>query len=641
MKTMSKSNLPRGLMLVGFFILLTCTAQAQINFVQITDPHIFDDIKEEDGSRLNDKAALASFVDDLNQRVAEKVAQKTSAYAFVVVTGDLGLEQLLKGVKEDDRKYKLETAAVELASIIGLSKVGTWLFVPGNNDLLDEVPANVKYYHQFIEALSEAVQGAENKITIVDLCAPEKKPFQLGEYGFIGFNDASFKNQDGDATAGRVVRIWENFAEQVTNVAEVSRQLEAKEIRFAYIFYHIPEIDDPYSVTLKDDHESLKPRFANTGLTGGPYIHSAWFVKSAVREEWNKIVVNPKVMGLFAGHFHDNKKSTYESFQWLRTRHYLSDTMAKLHVAPPLALKKQKGKDEQARGFQEVHIDGNGKVSARIFWLGQTGWSLNTQQAAIESAARKQLELGRTYEDLGRLKEAEAAYVKAAESDWTPTRQMAIDSLKQVSQRQDAVTAKQVAAPLVAAWSAGVTAASTALITALLTVAGLALIWVLTRPFAPWWRSYWKRKGRNKVKIGPITHSPKDIAGPRFEQLLMLVHGRLRTHFKPRKLIKGVPRLPMIARSQSAEVLELVESLIPGAVGKYIGWLLKESNKPQYSIEAVVQSRWNLRWFLVSVKDDGELLKNWNEMSDNGNWIAEEKKLAFNAMKRVVRHMHK
>src|ERR1051326_3327925 len=81
--------------LVGLCLLLTCTAHAQVNFVQITDPHIFDDIKE-DGSQLDDKAALASFIDKMNQRVVEKAAEDGGKYDFVAVTGDLGIERLIR-----------------------------------------------------------------------------------------------------------------------------------------------------------------------------------------------------------------------------------------------------------------------------------------------------------------------------------------------------------------------------------------------------------------------------------------------------------------------------------------------------------------------------------------------------------------
>jgi hypothetical protein len=649
MKTPPKSKSWRWLVLFGLYVFLSCTAHAQVNFVQITDPHIFDDIKE-DGSRLNNKAALASFVEKINQRVAEKSAEDGGTYDFVVITGDLGIDQLVKGLDETGRGNSLKAAAVELASVIGLSKVTTWLFVPGNNDLLDEQPLNIKYYHEFIEALKETIKGAENKTEIIDLCAEGNQPakeefFQIRNYTFIGFNDASFKNtdlnSDGSPRAGGpAVRINENFDSQMKNVADVSRQVNDKKIQFAYIFYHIPEIDDPYYVTLTDQDEPLKTRSTETNLIGSPYLYSSWFVKSDVRKEWNKVVTNPKVMGLFAGNFHDHKRSTYQNFQWLRSPFYLSDTIAKLHVCPPLALTKQKDKDGQARGFQEVYIDKDGRVSTRIFWLEQAGWNLSAEVAELEAASLKQLELGQTYEGLNRLKEAEAAYVKAAESNWTPTRQRALKSLTRVAENQDSFFSKNVGAPLSVAWGAGLTAVGTAFATAVLTLVGLGIIWLLSIPF----KRRWREKGRNKVKIGPIIDSPKGSSGLRFERLLAKVHERLRTHFRPRNLMRGVPRLPLVASSQSAEVMELVEEVVPGAVGKHISSLLKKKDQSQYSIEGVIEARrWSCHVFFISLRDNYEdrLLKNWHKASYEGDIIVDERKLAFAAMKHLVRHMHR
>lgn len=639
--------------LFGLCLLLTCTTHAQVNFVQITDPHIFDDIKE-DGSQLDDKAALASFIDRMNQRVVEKSVEDGGKYDFVAVTGDLGIEQVIKGVvDETQRGNKINIAAVELASLIGLSKIETWLFVPGNNDLIEENPANIKYYYQFIKALKEAVKAAPNKIQIIDLCAeddssgqaaPAKKYFPLNNYAFIGFNDASFKNTDlnpdGSPRYGvPPVLIHENFDAQMKNVAEVSRQLNEQDHQYVYIFYHIPEIDDPYLVPFNEQQEPIKTRASYTDLFGSPYLYSSWFVKSDVRKEWNKIVANPKVKGLFAGHFHDNKRSTYQNFDWLHSRFYLSDTTRKLHVCPPLALKKQKGKEGQARGFQEVYLDANGEVSTRTFWLEQAGWNLSAEVAGVENASLRQLELGRTYEGLNRPSEAEAAYAKAAESNWPPVRQSALGSLKRIA-GQDSFFKRNITTPLSVTWGAGLTAVGTAIATAILTAAGLLFIWAIFIPV----RRYWKKKGRNKVKIGPISDSPKGSAGLRFEQVLLMVHGRLRTHFKPRKLMKGVPRLPMIASSQSAEVTELVESVAPGALGKYIAMLLKSKNQSQYSIEGVVQT--HRPWygvFFISLRDNYEdkLLKHWHQDTYDGRVIEEERDIAFDALKRLVRYMHK
>ena len=651
MKTSPISKGWNWLIVCALLILVTCTTQAQVNFVQITDPHIFDDIKD-DGSRLDDKAAFASFVEKLNQRVVEKAAEDGSTYDFVVVTGDLGLEQLVKGGDEVSRANSLKAGAAELASLIGLSKISTWLFVPGNNDLLDEKPTNIRYYYDFIQDLQEALKGAENQIKIIDLCAEDgtntnghaKNFFQIRNYAFIGFNDASFKNTDvnpdgSPRVVGPPLRINENFVGQLNNVSDVRRQLDDKDIDHVYIFYHIPEIDDPYFVTLNEQQVPLKTRYANEGLIGKPYLYSSWFVKTDVRKEWDRVVRNDKVQGLFAGHFHDYKKSTYQNFQWLRERFHLSDTLAKLHVCPPLALKKQKGQEGQARGFQEVYLDADGKVSARIFWF-EAGWNLSAELAGVEAASLKELELGRTYEELNQFKEAEAAYSKAAESNWVPTRQAALTSLRRVVQNQDSWLTRNVSSPIGVAWGAGLTAVGTALITALLTAIVLVIIWYGSIPV----RRHWKKKGRNKLKIGPFIDSPKGVNGHRFEQVVLLIHGRLRTHFKPRKLVKGVPRLPMIATSQSAEVVELAESLAPGALGKYFAWLLKKKDQSQYSIEGVVQSRrfWERHPLIfVSLRDNYEDGLNWHRTRFLENYVADEKDLAFEALKRLVRYMHK
>lgn len=651
MKKTMRIGSRRTLILLALCAILSSAAHAQVNFVQITDPHIFDDVDESEGSRLEDRAAFASCIEKLNQMVSEKGAQVSggqgASYDFVVVTGDLGIEQLVKGLGESERKEKIKAGAIELASMIRLSKVQTWLFVPGNNDLLEEKPGSIGYYYDFIAALSEAAgapenrAAAENQIKVIDLCAKggNSIPYRVGSYAFIGFNDASFKNADRNPdgsvrVGGTASLITENASVQKEAAAAVNRQLAAEDITKAYVFYHIPEVDDPYLVTLKDEEEPLKTRIANKILTGNSYVYSAWFVGPDVREEWNKVVGNGKVEGLFAGHFHDNKKETYQSFQWLRTHEYLTDTLTKLHVCPPLALKKQKGRGEQARGFQEVYVDKEGKVSARIQWLSPGGWGLGGQAAVAEDSAVRQFQLGRTYEELERFKEAEAAYAKAADSAWAPTRQSALDALRRVSKQQDSFRAT-----VNSGWSTSLTAVSTGFFTALntgiLTVVLLLILWALS------WllKRYGRWRGRDKLKIGPITDSPKG-AGSRFERIAGMVYGRLKTHFKPLKPLRGRPKLPLIAKSQSAEITELLE-LTPGSLGKYGGWLLKQKAQAQYSLEGVIQEDGGGHHLIfISLNNDGKLLKTWHGATTGDDVIRKEQKLAFAALKRLVRHRY-
>jgi hypothetical protein len=90
--------------------------------------------------------------------------------------------------------------------------------------------------------------------------------------------------------------------------------------------------------------------------------------------------------------------------------------------------------------------------------------------------------------------------------------------------------------------------------------------------------------------------------------------------------------------------MELVEEVAAGAVGKYISSLLKKKDQSQYSIEGVIESRrWSCYVFFISLRDnyDDRLLKSWHEASYDDAIIADERKLAFGAMKRLVRHMHR
>ena len=92
---------------------------------------------------------------------------------------------------------------------------------------------------------------------------------------------------------------------------------------------------------------------------------------------------------------------------------------------------------------------------------------------------------------------------------------------------------------------------------------------------------------------------------------------------------------------QSAEVTELLEQM-PGSVGKYAGWLLKLKAQARYSIEGFIQADTFAGHIIyISLNDDGKLLKTWHETTSSSFVVAEERRLAFAAMKRLVRHINK
>ena len=207
---------------------------------------------------------------------------------------------------------------------------------------------------------------------IVDFCPREGDEssgvLEEGGCRFIGFNNASFKSDDLAKNAEANEQSF--YPWQVKNVGEVLARLERKgDFKFAYIFYHIPEIDDPYYVSLDSNDPKFKERETKRGEIGKAFPYSAWTVHPDVRRNWNEIVKKEKVKGLFAGHFHSWKHESYQGFDWVKDRDYVSESLPKLYVCPPVASKKQETEPAQARGFREVSVDcDTGKIKSCIFW---------------------------------------------------------------------------------------------------------------------------------------------------------------------------------------------------------------------------------------------------------------------------------
>src|SRR5215213_5860901 len=595
--------------LLVFFILLNSDAHAQIQFVQISDPHLFDDISAVADNRSTNKTAFISSIEEINRRIIENKAQ----YRFVVLTGDLGLENLVTGARTGDEIETLRNSAAEFASLLVLSRVHHWLFVPGNNDLVKENPETIKHYHVFIDAVKQATKKIISDFEIQDLCPQGDAGADRSKSDFFKI-DSKQGSRLIDANAG----IQEEYVKQVR------AHLDNNDFSYVYIFYHIPAIDDP---NLLPNADAVKARYAFKDRTGGSFFRSAWFVKSTVRMAWHSVVMHHKVRGLFAGHFHDSRKQTYQTFSWL-TPDYLPEEVEKLHVCPPLASKYQNGKPEQARGFQEVYLDEEGKVSARIVWFDP--WSLSSLQKSADESAREQFELGQTLERLKRPAEAQAAYAKAAESDWPPTRRMALESFTQVINSQEAKPNKYLWNPL----SVGLTAFWTALLSVVLL---LFIAWVFTRLIRP----LATLCGRKKVKIGPVVDVWNGSAGLRFDQVAAGVLRVIRNHFNrpDRPLFRSNFILPILAKSQSSEIKEIIEAAAPGEYGKLFVWILKHFSRPRYSIQGLVDVDANHRLLFISLNDRSDLVDEWEEANPL-NSLAAEKNVALRVLMRLVEHMN-
>lgn len=409
-------------------LVLSVTASVRISaqavrFVQITDPHLFDGGEE----GVQNKAALAASIAKLNERMNED-----ADFLFAVMTGDIGIENLVSTGKRPNgdsilepnqvkRDQRIEQGAAELASILSQSKIRVWLFLPGNNDLLNEEP-DTQYYRVFVKKLQALLPNLE----ITDLCPEEPNVdkqqlgvYRVGSAAFIGFNNASFKNNNDPA------RVTQYKDKQLEYVRQVVSRTAANDIRRAYVFYHIPELDDPYIVM---DSGAKRPT-----SVGNPYPSSSWFVDKDVHEAWKKLVVdNEKVRGLFAGHYHDWRRDTYLGYHWLQTTEYPSGSLSKLYIAPPLAIKRQP-KQSQARGFQEITIDGTGTIGREIWWLNSTDLSFDTEP----SSKNNELNLALFYEGAHEWQQAETHFTEAAKTaPSTAVRNAALAGLTRVKSAQ-------------------------------------------------------------------------------------------------------------------------------------------------------------------------------------------------------------
>jgi tetratricopeptide (TPR) repeat protein len=355
---------------------VTCQqASASLDFVQITDPHLFGGVTE-------NEQALMACIQNIN------AYNKNKAYRFVILTGDIGIEDLVSTRNNTpDKKRELKPnpdeerkkGAKQFADIVAKSDVKKWLFIPGNNDLIDETPDTIDHYNGFIADVSEFLR--DRGIEAINLTADSDSNACIVDkrYAFIGFNNASFKSNNLALNA----KSWRDS--QMAEIAKVdSRRREIlanNQAEFAYILYHIPEVDDPYYVldvlptteaVDKFISERAKGRLDtwinNRDVSQSKLKYSAWTVKSEVWDAWNRLVAQESVKGLFAGHFHDWRQSTYRNLQWLVTKDYPKATLDKLHICPPVAIKNQIETPDEARGFCEVSIADDGMVTTHIVW---------------------------------------------------------------------------------------------------------------------------------------------------------------------------------------------------------------------------------------------------------------------------------
>jgi hypothetical protein len=343
----------RVLLLVALLSVFSAAQEKPVlTFIQITDPHVFDDGANQPAdsgyrSVSADWSALHWAIQEINS-----LKDGGKNIDFVVLTGDLGLSNLEFGkgcnvagpVMGLDRMPPIskDWAAGGFARELSALKVTPVYFVPGNNDLVDEKVSDAARPDCFVSLAQAALSKAAPAVSLGELKV--SAPVVLKGFRLVGLNSASFKkesNYKDDCPAA---------GEGCPGVAigELDKLLAASSNEPVLMFTHIPDLIDPYREKI------------------------TWDVGDAARREWNAAACNGKLLGIFAGHFHDSDRNLYGSNT---STHDLVVPGAecaarKTWVAPPLAIKNQLGKDPTARGLLYVRIFNNGEVRVTVDWFG-------------------------------------------------------------------------------------------------------------------------------------------------------------------------------------------------------------------------------------------------------------------------------
>jgi hypothetical protein len=372
--------------------------EAEIWFVQATDPHLFYDSVTETW-----KEPVRLFQEEKNQ---EALSQLLGALdrppgtnvrpSFLVVSGDFGLDRFtgeLQAALDSPTSPALpasgEAASASagsavryLVGVLGRSPVKDIFVVPGNNDVGDEAPDGKP-----VEAMrlfwSRVQQGLGAGVTVRDLTScyfgepSEACAYDVPgtSYRLVGFPSQSFKNK-GKVDEARLQVQRDQLEKLAGLVAQAARS--GKRV---LVLTHIAEVDDPYALARNE----MSPPAEQEWVAGRPAwsASSPWNVSAAVFAQWKEIVDSPAVAGVLAGHFHDSHKEIYRRPYTWSTAPAGRASLDKLYLAPPLSIRYQDTTPVQARGFALFHLRWNDAPERTLFW-----YDYRTGTFERESASR-------------------------------------------------------------------------------------------------------------------------------------------------------------------------------------------------------------------------------------------------------------
>ncbi|HEV3219543.1 MAG TPA: hypothetical protein VGZ48_07210 [Candidatus Acidoferrales bacterium] len=389
-------------------------------FIHATDPHIFLDAPPAQGK--DKKAEEDEKKQKLQQQLDEKALSDMlrhinslppdgSAPAFIVLTGDLGVEPCsitsltaaanapadaktsTKSCLGDFDKQKRSDQIGRTADLLGQSPIRDIYLVAGNNDIPNETGSDdgLAYFNSFVDEVQKKIAQAKKDVQLHNLTRCYLSSGGVASdcvadvpntsYRLIGFPSYSFKNRD---TGG------ENLAPQEKQFAVFQGLVDDARMagRKVLVVSHIPEMDDPYTLAQQRyagkppanplDKDSTNPRDAS----------STWNVSKKVLDEWESVLASDAIAGVLAGHLHDSHKEIYrQPYAWSNTNERPRG-FSKLYLAPPLSVKNQDTSPIQARGFSLVHLTAD-RIDPSLYWYDSETGSFRVDESALQNGHRR------------------------------------------------------------------------------------------------------------------------------------------------------------------------------------------------------------------------------------------------------------
>lgn len=408
----------------SFLLLAACPGPAAndgVWFVQATDPHLFYDSETEEWEER-----VRRHQEMLNRQAFEDLIATLGSLpgtgvrpSFLVVTGDFGLDRFANELQAqaaelpqpappaaadsetappqsptdtappeeaappeggaEEPESPLATASADpsasaasavdyLVRTLGASPVKRIFLVPGNNDVGQEAPVGqpVQAMQSFWSEVQRGLAGTG--VTLHDLTgcyfaggAPASCSADVEgtSYRLIGFPSHSFKDGVSDDRARVQIAQLQTLASLIDEAGRQSKKV--------LLLTHIPELDDPYALAVRDFELSERPGRAPDLPAWA--TTSPWNMSAAAFASWKRAVESPVVAGVLAGHFHDSHKEIYQRpYDWATLAAERAD-LGKLFVAPPLSMRFQTRSPIQARGFALFRLGEEGPLERTLFWF--------------------------------------------------------------------------------------------------------------------------------------------------------------------------------------------------------------------------------------------------------------------------------